>query len=235
MYITTYLLPQVTNREDFLTTGSFFDDDTGNNINITGTTLANSAAAFTSSAWTVSFGSIFTTSATSLTIPVPPINNQLTALTLTVGAGLNVVPGNVVQIADTATGLNKFNGYVTSYTASSGVLVAQIGWTFQFEIRADSPQSVGDGYSTFFEFGTTSLPDVIITASLANYISITDIGFFQILIPENVFKTILNFPFTSQNNSYAQTFSACMTMSNSVDTRQVFVGRLPVIFGGVTN
>ena len=54
---------------------------------------------FTSAAWTVTDGGILTPSATSITIPVYPIGNQLSALALTVGIGLGILPGDPVTIA----------------------------------------------------------------------------------------------------------------------------------------
>src|ERR1700730_790351 len=130
MYAFPVDLPQTSNREDLLLTISLFDDDTGTPVKLDGTTTATPAP-FTAAAWTVTDGAISTTSATSITIPVYPIGNQLSALALTVGINLAILPGDPVMIADTATGLNTMVGYVTSYTASNGALVCQIGCTFQ--------------------------------------------------------------------------------------------------------
>src|SRR5258708_10342645 len=121
MYLARTLLPQFSNREDFLLTSALFDDDTGQPIKIDGCTTANGQA-FTSSAWTVTDGVIVATSANTITIPAFPIGNQVSALALTVGAGLGIKAGDPVTIADTATGLNKMVGFVTAYTSSNGAL-----------------------------------------------------------------------------------------------------------------
>lgn len=235
MYLVPVLFPQFTNREDFIATVGLWDDDLGTQINITGTTLVNTSQAYTNNAWTVVDGSISTTSATSLTIPVPPIGNQLSALTLTVGTHLAINPNDPITIKDTATGLNQMTGYVTSYTASSGLLTCQIGWTFQFEIRGETPNNTGSGYIAWYDFGTPDDQGPILIASLGNGISIVDIGTLQILIPESTFKTVLDVPYNSQSNTYARTFLASMTGTDGVNTRQLFVGRLPVLYGGVSN
>src|SRR5262245_49038116 len=103
MYIVPVQFPQVTNREDFLSTNAIYDDITNEPINLTGTLLANPAMPFSSNAWTVTDGQIATTSSTPLTIPVPPIGAELLAVTLTVGTGLAIAAGDPIKIADTAT------------------------------------------------------------------------------------------------------------------------------------
>src|SRR5262245_40648697 len=105
-------LPPITNREDYLLTLSIFDDDTLNPIDLSGITLVNTGASFTSAAWTVIDGSIVTSSSTSITIPALPVTgtNNLTALSIVVGTNLNIIPGDAIQIQDTATGKNILNG-----------------------------------------------------------------------------------------------------------------------------
>src|SRR6516225_7539586 len=91
------LLPPVSNREDLLISVSIFDDDTGDPINLSSTVTA-SGMPFSGSNWVVTDGPIATTSATPLTIPTPPIQDELTALMLTVGTNLAIVPGDAVKI-----------------------------------------------------------------------------------------------------------------------------------------
>src|SRR5215472_13436736 len=160
MYLDEVLFRQRTNREDFFEVFGLWDDDTGAPINLDGIiSVAVAGQNFTSSAWTVTDGSIVTTSATQFTIPAArPIggglNNQLTALSLTVGAGLGIKAADPISIADTATGLNSVSGYVVSYAATTGVMVVQIGWTFQFEVRGESPNVPTSGYIPWYDFGT---------------------------------------------------------------------------------
>jgi hypothetical protein len=229
MYLARTLLPQFSNREDFLLTAALFDDDTGQPIKLDGCTTANGQA-FTSSAWTVTDGNIVTTSANTITIPAFPIGNQVTALALTVGINLGILPGDPVTIADTATGLNKMVGYVTSYTKSNGALVAQIGVTFQFEIRRSGPRNNNlDDFSPFFYVGMVLNQPPLISASLSlpsptsSSVTHIDTGLIQLRVPESIFRQLNH-----------RTFRASLTMTDSIDTREVFVAELPVLTGGVS-
>src|SRR5260370_19792070 len=198
MYLARTLLPQFSNREDFLLTSALFDDDTGQPIKIDGCTTANGQA-FTSSAWTVTDGTIVTTSANTITIPAFPIGNQVSALALTVGAGLAIKAGDPVTIADTATGLNKMVGFVTSYTSSNGALVVQVGVTFQFEIRRSGPRNNNtDDFSPFYYVGMVLNQRPLITAALGppspgntqGTITHSDTGLIQIRVPASVFRQL---------------------------------------------
>jgi|SRR5215468_10515654 len=234
MYVTPVRFQQFTNREDFYTTIAIYDDLAGTPINLSGTVLANPSQAFTASNWNVAVSGNVLTSTTSLTIPVPPINNQLLAVTLTVPAGLNIAPGSPVTISDAATGNNQMIGYVTGYTNSTGTLVCQIGYSFQFEIRSDAPTGASAGYRPYFDWGSPNDQGAILIAALGTGISIIDIGYLQIFIPEITFKTILDQPYNSMSNTFSRTFMASMTITDTINTRQLFIGRLPILFGGVT-
>lgn len=222
MYANPILLPQFSNREDLVLPVSVFDDDLNQAINLAGITGSG-----TFSSWTVTDGSINTTSSTTLTIPTYPIGGQLASVSLTVGTGLGILAGDPIKISD-ASGNNTMSGYVLSYSSNTGALVCQIGVTFQFEIRRlsphGSPLSFGLGYSAFPPFGVfeDSTPEVV--ASLGNGIYITDLGYLQIDIPESKMKTLR--PGTRR---------ASMTMTDSVNTRQLFIAQLPLLSGGVTN
>jgi hypothetical protein len=222
MYQNPTLLPQFSNREDFLLPIQIYDDDTFQPIDLIRTSTANGQA-FTSSAWTITDGAISTTSATSITIPVFPTGAQLSTLALTVGVGLGILAGDPIKIADTATGLNVMNGYVLNYASATGALVVQIGFTFQFEIRRTGPGWPTTDYSAYYDFGISAQSPVL-TASLANgYLTVIDVGALQIRIPEVIFKSL-----------NGGTYGACLTLTDSVNTRQLFIGKLPVIWGGVT-
>lgn len=215
------LLPPTSNREDLLISVSIFDDDTGDPINLS-STITVSGAPFSGASWVVTDGPISTTSTTPLTIPTPPIQGELTALTLTVGTNLSIVPGDAVKIAD-PTGGNWMAGTVTSYTASTGTLVCQIGVTFQFEIRRGPPRNDGSGYVPWYDFGTPGETGALLSAALGTGVTITDLGFLQVLIPEARFRKLA-----------IGTFTANLTMFDGVATRQVFIASLPVLYGGVT-
>ena len=177
---------------------------------------------FSGAAWTVSSGTIVTVSTTPLTIPVFPINDaSLLSLSLTVGLGLSIVPGMFIKIADTATGLNYMLGYVISYVASTGALIVQIGCSFLFEIRYGTleVQSNNRGYAPYYDWGGADRGPLL-QATNGNGISIVDLGFIQILIPAFIFQKLSG-----------ATYSAALVFTDSVSTREVFIGQLPVLEG----
>jgi hypothetical protein len=229
MYIYPVQLQKFSNREDFLLTLALYDDDTGSAINLDGTALAIPGVPFTSNAWTVTDGAIVTTSSTSITIPAYPIGSQLQSLSLTVGLNLGILAGDPIFIKDTATGKNTMTGYVISYAPTSGALVVQIGQAFFFEIRkwrrgAQGGRTILDGgYSPFYDIGTTNDEGPILSASMGNGITITDVGFIQIFIPAAVFGKL-----------HEQTYLVGLTMTDSINTRQIFIGELPVQWGAVS-
>lgn len=223
MYQNPVLLLPRTNREDFIETVGIYDDDTFQPINLHGITTANGQA-FSGSSWTVTDGAIVTSSLTPITFPAFPIGNQLSALALTVGLGLAIKAGDPIVIQDQPTGLNFVRGFVTSYSAANGALVVQIGWTFQLEIRKLPPHwQPGLDYSAFYDFGI-AMDQPVLNASLGNGITIIDVGIIQLFFPEATFKTL-----------FSGTYGMFLTMTDSVNTRQLFIGRLPVLWGGVTN
>lgn len=222
MYAWPVLLPAQTNREDFLKTVSLFDDDTGEAIDVSGRTLA-APGDFTAAAWTVTSGTIVTASATAITIPDYPIGNQLQALALTVDINLGILAGDPVTIADTATGLNTMTGYVTSYAPATGALVCQIGSSFEFEIRGHHHgDAYGSGYGSSSMIGTDDHSAPIIAAQLGNGISVVDLGRIEIRIPAATISKL-----------HHTTYGVGMTIYDGADTRQLFVGKLPILSGGV--
>lgn len=219
MYAWPVLLPAQSNREDLLRTVSLFDDDTGTAIDVSGRTLA-APGDFTGAAWTVTVGAIVTASVTPLTIKDYPIGNEMQALALNVGAGLAIAAGAPALIADAA-GKNTMYGYVTSYAPATGALVCQIGVAFEFEIR--SHHHDGDsGYGGSSTIGSDEGHPVI-SAQLGNGISMVDIGKVQIRIPASTIAKLRH-----------KTYGAAMTMFDGYDTRQIFIGKLPILSGGVT-
>lgn len=218
MYAYPVLLPAQSNREDLLRTVSLFDDDTGQPIDFSGRTLA-AAGDFAGNAWAVTCGTVITASVTPLTIKDYPINNEMQALPLNVGAGLAIAAGSPVLIAD-ATAKNTMYGYVTSYAPATGALVAQIGSIFEFEIRSHHHGDCG-GYGGSSGIGGEGSP--VISAQLGNGLSMVDIGRLQIRIPVSIMAKLRH-----------RTYGAALSMFDGADTRQVFIGKLPILNGGVT-
>lgn len=225
------LLPAFSNREDFLLIAAIFDNDTNEAVNLA-SILKQSAGPYTASSWTVAVSGIYTSSNTTLTIPDYPITDELSLVTLTVETGLTIVTGDPVQIIDSINDQNQMIGYVLTYDSASGVMAVQIGLTFQFEIRHQAPSGAGgimggSNYVPDYDYGGTSYSPYegapVLTAGLGTGISIIDIGYYKIMIPESSIRRLA-----------PKTYQASLTVTNSVDTRQVFIGKLPELSGGVT-
>jgi hypothetical protein len=222
MYQNPVLLPEQTNREDFLRTLSLFDDDTGQAIDLSGRTLANPGD-FVGSNWTVTDGAIVTASVTQLTIKDYPFGNEMQAISPIIGLGLAILAGDRVTISD-PTGKNTMTGYVTSYAPATGALVCQIGCAFQFEIRGHHHQDgCFDGYGPSWGIGTDDFVTPIISAQLGAGITVVDLGKLQIRIPASTIQKLRH-----------KTYGAAMTLFDGADTRQLFIGKQPILYGGVT-
>lgn len=220
MYANPVLFPEQTNREDFLRTVSLFDDDTGEAIDLSGRTLAQPGD-FAGNNWTVTSGVIVTASVTPLTIKDYPFGNEMQAIAPVVGLNLAILAGAPVTIAD-PTGKNTMTGYVTSYAPSTGVLVCQIGSAFEFEIRGHHHHD--GGFGGFSSVGSIGEGGSIIAAQLGNMLTVVDLGRVEIRIPASLMAKLGH-----------KTYGAAMTMFDGADTRQLFVGKLPIISGGVTS
>lgn len=96
--------------------------------------------------------------------------------------------------------------------------------TIQVEVRC-----AGQGAGHFatptvpwYDDGPGATP--ILSASLGNGVTVLDIGIFQIAFTETQMRTLR-----------AGTYVIGCTVSDGTVTRQLFIGRLPVLDGGVTN
>lgn len=221
MYAWPVLFDVQTNREDLLRTVSFFDDDTGAAIDLSGRTLAN-AGDFTGSAWTVTVGTIITSSVTPLTIKDYPFGNEMQAVAPVVAKNLAITAGAFATISD-ATGKNTMFGYVTSYAPSTGVLVMQIGCAFEFEIRSHHHHSGTFDYSESSSDIGIDTVSPIITAQLGNGITVIGLGLLQIRIPASVMTKLRH-----------RTYGGAMIVFDGYDTRQVFLAKVPIVGGGVS-
>lgn len=144
-------------------------------------------------------------------------------MALTVGVGLAINAGDPIVIKDTATGLNTMTGYVTSYNTTTGALVVQIGVSFRFEIRRIGPRFQGSGYIPYWDWGVPDEYGPLIAVGNGSGITILDVGVIQILIPAATLQKL-----------HGGTYSAALVMTDSVNTRQVFVGTLPIQQGAVS-
>ncbi len=222
MYSDRILLPETSNREDLLLTVAIFDDDTGQAIDLSGRKLALPGD-FTAQSWTVVCGNVATASVSSITIKDYPFGNEMQAIPLTVGTNLAIAAGSPVTISD-ITGLNTLTGYVTSYAPATGAMVVQIGDAFDFEIRGKRNHEFDGGYGySSSEIGTIGEGNPIIQAQLGNGITVIDVGVIQIRIPASTMQKLRH-----------KTYDVGMVMTDSQDTRQVFLGVLPMLYGGVS-
>jgi hypothetical protein len=229
MYGYPVAFPEQSNREDIYRTIGIFDDDTGDPINLGGIISTRFPNGLTGSNWTVTTGSVAVPCSTVFTVPGYPLTGQLSALTLAIAPGLVIVPGAPVVVADIF-GNATVAGLVLSYNAVTGTLVCQIGMTFQFEIRREHQRPGVSDYLPFFNFGGGAVPGgaaPLITAALGTGLSITDLGFLLINIPETQVRRLASFD--------ARSYIASLTITDSVNTRQVMIARLPILYGGVTN
>jgi hypothetical protein len=222
MYAWPVLLPAVSNREDLLFTQSLFDDLTGQPIDVSGRTL-QFPGDYTQAAWKVVDGIINTTSFTPITIKDYPFGNQMQSIPLkTVDLNLAILPGDPITISDMITGLNTLTGYVTSYAPATGALVVQIGAAFDFEMRSHHDHH-GDGYGPSWGIGDSG-GGPIIRAQLGSGITVIGTGVIQILIPASIMFQIHR----------ARTYNVALGMYLGAETRQIFLGKLPVLYGGLS-
>src|SRR5579872_653031 len=222
MYAWPVTLQPQTNREDFLRTVSLFDDDTGQAIDLSGRTLA-APGDFTAANWTVKSGATVTASVSAITIKDYPFGNEMQAIALVVGLNLGILAGDPVTISD-VTGLNTLTGYVVSYAPATGAMVVQIGVAFDVEIRSHYRHEFDGGFgSNSSGIGTVGDGGPIIQAQLGNGVTVIDVGVVQLRIPASTMQQLRH-----------KTYQVAMVMYDGFDTRQVFVGTLPMLSGGVS-
>jgi hypothetical protein len=264
MYTFPVYLPEFSNREDLLLTVALYDDDTGDAIDMSGCTRAipgaytNNLWVVTDGPFVTIANSVLTIPDypigdellnVALTVdPNLPIfpGDPVTIANAPGGTSFvgpwgpppyPYVTENAASVyvtedslifppvpASLKPGPNTMSGYVVSYAASSGALVVQIGHSFQFEIRRLKEDHDFDfAYSSSWDwFGTTDY-SIVLSASLGNGLMITGIGQLQIRIPEWQVRKLRH-----------RTYSAALTMTDTQDTRQVFIARLPFQYGGVS-
>lgn len=227
MYVYPTLFPQSSNREDLVRTVSIFDDDTGQPVNLSGIVLLQNPNGFTGTNWQITDGAIVTSSTTQIFVPGYPVGGQLTALMLQVGVGLAINPGDPLTIAD-AVGNATMLGRATTYTAATGILTAQVGMQFALEIRSEQQSdrgNFGHDYSPYYDWGggSPSGSRPLIQATLGNGLTIIDAGYLQI-----------NIPVTLMQQLRLRSYLIAMAMTDSINTRQIFIGKLPILYGGIS-
>jgi hypothetical protein len=264
MYAYPIYLPEFSNREDLLLTVALFDDDTGDAIDMSGVTRAipgaytNNLWLVTDGPYATISNSVLTIpdypigdelQAVSLVVdpnlPILP-GDPVTIANLPGGVSfqgpwgpppfpyVTETGGSVYVTEDSQIfppvpsslkpGPNTMTGYVISYSASSGALVVQIGNTFQFEIRRlKEDHDFNFAYTSSWDWTGTTDYGIVLKASLGNGLMLTGLGQLQIRFPEWQVRKLRH-----------RTYGASLTMTDSQDTRQVFIARLPFQYGGVS-
>lgn len=164
-----------------------------------------------------------TTSQGSLTIGNGTFNDVIPT-------GLAITPGQFVTYIAQAAQTNWMQGQVVSYNPITGAISFTIETVeIQLEIRRE--QRHGDsfrdsGYGASYTLGSYDWDSPILTASIGNGITIVDQGIFQVYFSETSFR---------QLGSGMHSVAATLASADGIDVRQLFLGRLPVFAGRVTN
>lgn len=150
--------------------------------------------------------------------------------TSVVGNALNIIPGNIVKFTSTADTTKWMIGTVDSYDPATGILVFTVATVaIELEIRRverNGSMFRDSGYGANYALGSYDCAQPILTASVGNGITIVDLGIFQIYFSETQFR---------QLSSGVHSVAATLASADGVDVRQLFLGRLPVLSGMVTN
>lgn len=215
MYANPVLLPAISNRESMSLLLTVFDDDTGQPLNLSGTTGVG-----TFMGWNVTTPNSNSVFAGSLTIATG-------VLSITLNTGLNIAVGDSISLVQQSNNTLTMFGTVVSYISATGALTAQIGMTVQFEARLAGNTTAfafSSGYVPWWDYGSVSNTPALI-ASVGNGITFPDIGQMVVYFPESQIKTL-------QHGTY--NVGVTIKSSDGLDVRQVMIGRLPVFNGYVT-
>jgi hypothetical protein len=123
------------------------------------------------------------------------------------------------------TNRETWNPTIGIYDDDTGLAIDLTNITFQLEIRRIGPyrQFAGDGYAGYDQIGSYSDCGPILSATLGNGLTVIDTGIVQVFFTE-----------TQMRSLEPGTYAVSMTANDGTITRQIFVGRLPVFYGGVT-
>lgn len=222
MYVNPILFSAVTNRESWNPTVGLYDDDTDEPFNLTNTQGSGTFAAWSAQVSATLFGAVLltTTSISSLTIAQGTI-------TATVAPSLNISAGQYVKFLSQANTTIWMQGKVSSYNSTTGVLVFVVSsGTIALEIRRAKDVRQNSGYIPYYDWSVDDGGGPVLSASMTDgRIVILDLGVFQV-----------SFTLTDMRSLCPGTYVvACVyTSADGLDTRQLFIGRLPVLSGYIT-
>lgn len=216
MYAPVLQFPEMTNRESFDRIVFITDDTTGDPIN-----LSNTSGQGTFSAWAVQIANA---------LYGTPLITATSVNTLTIGNGtfddviaadLNIQPGQYVTYIAQSDTTNWMQGQVNSYDSTTGAINFTIATVaIELEIRRS------EGHGTNYMLGPYDWGSPILTASIGNGITIVDIGVCQIYFSETDFRSL---------GAGMHSIAATLASADGRDVRQLFLGRLPINAGRVTN
>jgi hypothetical protein len=121
-------------------------------------------------------------------------------------------------------------GKITAYNATTGAISFTVA-TVAIELEIRRVERNGSmwrdsGYGASYSLGSYDFNQPILRASIGNGITIVDIGIFQIYFSETQFRSL---------GSGMHSVDCTLASADGIDVRQLFLGRLPVFAGGVTN
>lgn len=223
MYQPSTQFPQITNRESWTQLVGVYDDSTGDAIN-----LSNSSGQGTFSNWSVQTSASLYGTAIVSAVSVTPLTIGNGTFAAVLPAGLSISPGQYVTFISQLDTTQWMRGQVNSYNAATGAISFAVATvSIQLEIRrVDRDGYQGSGYGPNYSLGSYDWGQPILTASIGNGISIVDIGIFQVYFSETQFRSL---------GAGMYSVNATIKSADGIDVRQLFLGRLPVFNGGVTN
>lgn len=223
MYMSSTQFNQITNRESWSQLIGVYDDATGDPINLTNTSGQGTFAAWAVQVSAALYGVtlIATTSQSSLTIG----NGTFDAVLPT---GLAILAGQFVTFIAQNAQTNWMQGEVVSYDPTTGDISFEISTvSIELEIRREQRDGFRDsGYGPNYSVGAYDWGAPILSASIGNGITIVDHGIFQVYFSEIQFRSL---------GSGMHSVAATLASADGIDVRQLFLGRLPVFAGRVTN
>ena len=114
------------------------------------------------------------------------------------------------------------------YDDDTGELLDLTGMTFAFEVRRPIPGMggvIGGGYSPYHDIGNYDNQGPVLSLSLGSGITVPSTGVVQVDITAAQMRVLVP-------SVYEVGFT--VTSEDGLDTRQILLGKLPVLFGGVT-
>lgn len=224
MYAPSTQFPQVTNRESWTQNIGVYDDNDGSPIN-----LSNTSGSGTLSPWSVQV---------SATLYGTPLLTTASLSILTIGNGFfnAIIPKNLtIGVGQFVTFIYQNDttqwmvGKVTAYNPATGAISFNVVTvSIQLEIRRVGGDRSGyneSGYGASWQWGSIDCNAPILTASIGSGITIVDIGIFQVYFSEPQMRSL---------GAGMHSVNATLASADGIDVRQLFLGRLPVFFGGVT-